>query len=664
MKTKLTELKKSVIIIDIETAAKYPNGDKISIQTHFEDYVEYARCKWFGAYSYLHDEYVEVLVAGNEQLIQDYIAQHDIIVGFNNEEFDYPILYNNNLIPRKRFLQVDCLITLGSATFFRHDGLPFKNRGGLMGYKFKKNSLKHMAEIMKLDSQKGDIDYNIFFQDVYTELETEEIKKYLRSDVEVTKQMFDALWDYWMPFTEFLDEANALKLTWIKSSIASLTYQCACNVMVVEPTYADKSEAPVEEMGGRVIDPKYEEAWNVWYVDFASLYPHIIAMFNLLSEKEVYAPSKVSSTQNEPYWFVDNATTTDEKYWHGNDMFKVKGYYNISKQHILGLDIAKKLKTRFDLKKSDPDNPMIYTLKIFLNSFYGAMRSIIFEKIHTENSGWDCCWIGQQIHEYVEKRLKDFGFETVGGFTDSLFIVLKHPEYNQTGLSVKEYLQSCLNDIVKEILANVPFPCDTFNIEIEKFMDYIMYPFDDQPIQDVNGNNLKNEKGRLIKERRGKRNNYLYISNGKVKLVGMPVMKDNATLLGQKIFEEKLKPLILEKTFAKFDKEIVNGFVSHYLSDITNVKLLAREFKVKPGNSYKPNKDGTPSTNIYAQISRGYFNGQDGVISLIKNKKIGNAGKTALYCSIEEAIENKLTVKDLDLTKLRNELEPFVKEEM
>ena len=90
------------------------------------------------------------------------------------------------------------------------------------------------------------------------------------------------------------------------------------------------------------------------------------------------------------------------------------------------------------------------------------------------------------------------------------------------------------------------------------------------------------------------------------------------------------------------------------------MQLISREFKIKPYDTYKIPKGQTEPSNIYAQISKGYFNKGSGVINLIKNKKIGNAGKGTLYCTVDEAIECKLTIEDLDLEKLYNELEPFI----
>lgn len=679
---KLEEIKSTVLVLDIETSGKYPDtGEEINIATNFEDYVKYAKTKWFGGYSYKHDKLIADLVSGNEDSIKNFIAEHDYIVGFNNEEFDTPILANNDLMPEGYKKQLDCLIILGSSSYKRHDGLPFKNRGQYMGFKFKKNSLKHMAEVMGLETQKGDIDYRIFHKDFYTDEEVAEIKKYLEADVMATKQMFDKLWEFYLPFTKFLTEADILNLSWIKSSIASLTYKAACKVLGVEDTYGDKPESSKEEMGGRVIEPLYEEARKVWYVDFTSLYPHMFCQFNLFNEV------KEELTDYE----LDQGLV-DGSIWHGNEMFQVKGYYWANEQHPLSKDIADKLKLRLEIKKQIKEtgvpNSLEYAIKIFLNSLYGAARSPIFEQIHTPNCGWDCCWLGQQIQMYTEKRMADFGFETIAGDTDSIFVVA-----NEDSNSNKEYVKSCLKTIVDEIKANVPFPAETYDIDIEAYLDYVMWPFSEQPIEwdgeeepladfllqhgfmakeslaiavhnkeNVQiGHNVKNLKNRLIKINRGKKKNYLYIYEKKgektIKIMGLPIKKDGATLLGPKLYEEVLKPLILENDRAKFPKEFIDNLLTDALKKSENLVLLAREYKVKPLVSYKN------ENQIQAQISAGYFNGQEGVISLIKNKKVGNAGKTAKYATVEEIIENNVSLKDLDLEKIYNELEPFVDNE-
>jgi hypothetical protein len=56
---RLEELKKSTVVLDIETSAQYPDGEVIDISTNFEDYVKFARVKWVGLYSYATGEYIE-----------------------------------------------------------------------------------------------------------------------------------------------------------------------------------------------------------------------------------------------------------------------------------------------------------------------------------------------------------------------------------------------------------------------------------------------------------------------------------------------------------------------------------------------------------------------------------------------------------------------------
>ena len=510
---------------------------------------------------------------------------------------------------------------------------------------------------MELETQKKEIDFHIFQKNTWSDDEIIEIKKYLKADVEITKQMFDKLWDFWMPFTDLLNVKSVLNLSWLRNSIASLTYKCACNHIGVTPTYSDKKNK-IESMGGRVLMPKYEEAKNIWYVDFSSLYPHILCMFNLLAE---------------------NINEENKYGWHGNDLFKVKGYYRNYEPCALNKYLQEKLEERINLKQTDPDNPMIYALKIFLNSYYGIVRSSIFEQVHTPNVGWDCCWLGQQINKLTEKMMKEFGFETIYGDTDSGFLIAKEERYNN-----KKYVRECLDKVINKINDNVPFPIKTFDIKIENYLDYIMFPFSEQDIIDtetkkqlyksiisgyeeklIEGKKyiVKEDSKEIIKKGRswvkklqGRKKNYLYIANNEIEIIGLPIKKANATNLGIKIYNEILKELILKENRAKFSREFIENIVNKYLKQNNIMQLISQEYKVKPFKTYKK------ENQIQAQISKGYFNNEVGVINLIKNNKVGKVGKGTLYCTVDEAISNSLNINDLNLDKLWNELNVFIDE--
>jgi len=103
----------------------------------------------------------------------------------------------------------------------------------------------------------------------------------------------------------------------------------------------------------------------------------------------------------------------------------------------------------------------------------------------------------------------------------------------------------------------------------------------------------KKEKNRLILERKGKKKNYLFVykdkEETKVKLVGLPIIKDNATKLGMKIYEEVLKSEIIKQNRAKFPKAFLEILINEYLKKPEILELMAIEYKVNMALSYKNN---------------------------------------------------------------------------
>ena len=69
------------------------------------------------------------------------------------------------------------------------------------------------------------------------------------------------------------------------------------------------------------------------------------------------------------------------------------------------------------------------------------------------------------------------GFERIYGDTDSCFVIAKDEKYNN-----REYVQECLDQIIEVINDSVPFPVPTFKIKIEHYLEYITFPFSEEPI--------------------------------------------------------------------------------------------------------------------------------------------------------------------------------------
>lgn len=644
-----------VLVFDIETSA-FKNGVPINIRTDFDSYVEHAKVKWVGAYSYKHNEYYDLNVYEDEEKIKELFKEHKTLVGFNSKAFDYPIMKNNGLLAHDYYTNLDLKIILAT-----DDYLPgFKERAKYMNVtlktvyvndkKYGANSLQGMAHAFMLETVKGDIDYKIFFKESWTFDESQEIKKYLRADVEVTKLLFEKTISFWEIFTDWLNEKDIKRWIWINSTIAVMAYFIFCKIKGVEPTFADvkKFKSP---MGGRAVEPTDDEIFNAEYLDEVSKYPNTYAEFNLLNEVDV---------TGKPQWKIDKLIDMGFLF-HGNEKFKVRGYYDIRKHGKVEENIVKLLRTRLTIKKIlknfyknnvrkiqvpyvledlittgelTDDNIRVlkgleYAIKIVLNAFYGLQRSPIFEQFYTPNSGYDCCWIGQQIHEYIHKRFEDKGFKVVGGFTDSWFIE------NKKGVN-KEEILDIANDCLIELKKYMPFPQDTHTIGYECHIDTIVYSYD-------------------AKKQEFKKNNYAFLSNDKIKIVGFPIMKNNASKLSILIFDKYLAKQAITNKRLKFKKSYVQSLIDIELND--NILLSAVTVRCNEAKKYKK------MSQLQAQISRSYLDGRSGVLDVIKNTKFGKVGIGEKYCTVEEAIEYGLEIKDLILDKVWNELEPFILKE-
>jgi len=649
----IKEMINECLVFDIETSS-HKNGVPINIKKDFKNYVENAIVKWVGCYSYKHNQYYNFNAITQHEEIVELFNEHSTYIGLNSEAFDTPVMKNNGFIDKKWFKQIDVQVILGKDGFKFH-----KNRASYMGVnlktvyindkKYGPNSLMSLAHHFKLPILKGDIDYEIFHKNSWDESETKDIIKYLEADVKVTKLLFDKLVEFWTIFTPWLYESDVKKWVWLRSSIASLTYCAACKVKNVEPSYGTASEDK-EDMGGRAIEPPQEESFNIHYLDEASKYPHTFAEFCLCSEVNVR-----TWTQTE----IDREIELGNL-WHGNDMFKVKGYYDISKQGTLEKDIINKLTTRFAIKKilkNIKDNKIMipipeelkgllhnnvvndsilatlnglqYAIKIFLNSLYGAIRSPIFEQINSEWAGYDCCWIGQQIHEYVEDFFAKKNYKIVGGFTDSWF-------FESIEGDSKESMEKLAEQVMNEIYDFMPYPAKSHTIEYETHLDYLLYNYD-------------KSAGRY------KKNNYAYVDGDKVKIVGFPIKKNNATRLSIKIFNEYLKPQGIKNKRLKFSKDYLQELITKELTN--DLTLVAVNVKCNPFETYKN------LGQLQAQVSKNYLDGLDGSVTLIKNTKYGKVGKGAKYCTVEEALERNFKIDDLVLTKVWNELQPFIEAE-
>jgi len=394
--------REDILIYDIET-------DGLNISE--------SKMKWFGGYSFLDKKYYLLDYTKREEII-NLIRRHSVLVGFNNKEFDNPILtkdYNKSLLYKN-------IIDLLEVSKKRLPSMNIKNSN------FK---LKTICDTLELDEfGKGDIDYNIFKKDNWTKKEQIEIKIYLKQDLVLTKKLFEWFQEQFAPLRKYLSDSDKNKLIDVKSSLASLSYKVIGNISGIKMEFEQKDNKPKLEKfeGGHHIEPRKKMVkGNIVSVDFVSAYPHAIMMNNLVSQTKEFA--KVEQALNK-----------------------------IFQERLIAKQNGDKVKSQ--------------AYKIVINSFYGILGNWRFKTLYNPKTAGTVTKTVRTWLKKLAKTIEENGFEVVYGFTDNVICVI--PEW-----SSKEELKIITDKFIKDIKSESKFPLESFKLEIEKevkfiwFVDYI-----------------------------------------------------------------------------------------------------------------------------------------------------------------------------------------------
>ncbi len=311
------------------------------------------------------------------------------------------------------------------------------------------------------------------------------------------------------------------------------------------------------------------------------------------------------------------ACCTKEEKWHGNEMFPITGNYC-----KVGLGkIENIIKSWYLLRKqykADKD-PREYYLKILINSVYGISGSPLFKSLYNHNSASDCTLISRECLKYARKILVKNGYNVLYSDTDSVYLKDLWDD--------KRRLLKIKDEIVRELKKNLPFPAKTFDMDIDAEIKHI-YFF------------KKNE--RYLKK------HYIYVTNkDKVKVVGLPMIKNDSSRLGYQIFKQHMIEGVKTGKL-RFDYNEVEQWVKQEIE--SNIDIITRTFRVWDTDQYKT------THNIQAQISKRYG---PGVHKLIPNRYYG-VGKKVHYCTIPEFKQQGLLYSAIILNKLWSELAPFL----
>jgi len=567
------------------------------IETNSLD-IDKAKVKWFGAYSFLYNKFF--IIPFNKEKIQKILSKHRVFVGFNNKGFDNPILENNGCGIGNYKIIIDLFemsAPKGNSDYNKY----FKNKLKQMGVDINKFSLKNIIEVLKLDkTNKGDIDYKIFQKNKLSEKEILDIKKYLKQDVVLTKKLFEWYEEQFKPLKELLNFKDQKNYKHLTSSLSSLAYMIMCNKSGLELEWGEREEGVARKSfaGGHHIEPRWKKIkGNIVNIDFTSAYPHALMMGNL------YSPEKEG--------------------WNGKPYFNIEGTYNKTEMGKIEKSLQEMFMLRLKAKKSK-DKIKSQAYKICINSLYGLTGNPIFKTFYNPTTASDCTHIVRTWLKKIAKKLEEDGFKILYGFTDNLIVEIPN---NLT----EEYLMDVVRTFIEEVKSNMPFPLETFNMELDTRMKFIWFVA---------------------------KNCYLWVTDKDEVKYKSTLLNKNTPKVIMQVFNEYMKPKIIEKLDVNFSKkELLEQIITILEKDIS---FSGEEYKVGDLTSYKV------KTSLQYQISEKYGKGSHFLIPNTAMVGIGKSkgtkkNKPIRYCTVKEYNNNKLKIKDIELKRVLQHIKPFIK---
>lgn len=551
-------------------------------------------------------------------ILRKAIKGADIVVTFNGTNFDVPVLMN----PENRLFKY---ITTISGKHFDLQEIVVKREDVLQLGLGIMPSLDKVCDALHLRRKQQDFDYTVL-QKSKSQMTDEEIamvEEYLTQDINITWDLYEYLERMFNPLAEFLPDQDVKRKTYIKSSTPAVAYKVICNLTGIPTTYSQTDEDDDSTYkGGAVVGPYAESAEGmVRCVDYTSAYPHAYMQANL------YTRCKFCTEECE--YRYNGGTTPDGvelklqgNYCTKNGMGKKERV--IQKLFLMRLDAKMQIKmfktienpTQEEIDQNDYLERLQYALKIVINILYGISGNPRFLQTYNEDTAADCTKICRfnlhYMHDFLEKK----GHKKLYGDTDSCYIHITQEGFTD------EMLQEQLDELIGNLKSIMPFPQETFNIDIEDPIKFVQYFYKDDGT------------GLMV----GKKKQYvLLLDDGTVKAKGLAVIKRDSAKIAQMIWNGKIKDYIRENYSAKVPPSMIEMWISDLVAE--DMKNAAKMFKVKELDTYK----GTRS--IQAQISMALGPGEHW---LVKNKRNVGIGKNTKYATMDEA--KNFTIDDLDLS--------------
>jgi DNA polymerase I len=388
-----------------------------------------------------------------DELIQELLEillEYPIILTFNGDDFDLRYIYNRAIrlgIPRQ---QIPIILQERSTRLYQgiHIDLYrfFFNRS-IQIYAF---SQKYSA--LTLDSVANALlnEGKIKLETPISELNYSELIEYCLQDAEVTLRLTSFDDELVMKLIQIMMRITAMPMedltrqgvsSWIRNLMYNehrrLNYLIPNSQNILDAKGEATSAATIKGKkfkGGIVVDPKPGVHFHVAVLDFASLYPSIIKVYNLSYETVLcsHDTCRNNTIPTLPHWICKERKGLSSLIIGSLRDVRVKLYKKLAK------------KQNIDTSLQNLYNVIQLTLKVLLNASYGVMGAESFN-LYCPPLAEAVTAIGRYAITETVKKAESIGIEVLYGDTDSVF--LKAPTTQQ----INELVQWSENELGMEL---------------------------------------------------------------------------------------------------------------------------------------------------------------------------------------------------------------------
>lgn len=292
--------------------------------------------------------------------------------------------------------------------------------------------------------------------------------------------------------------------------------------------------------GAYVVEPEKGFHNNVLVFDFKSLYPSIIMTFNI--DPFTYSSNGSIKAPNNASFVREQGILPKLIHWLYTERNKVS-------------------------KKEDPVKN--HTLKIIMNSFYGAMGSPK-SRFYNMEVAEAITTFSHYFIKLMKKYFEEKGYDVIYGDTDSLFVKVNNKEAIKEGEKLNKKANEYLDDYIKK---NYKLE-NKLKLEFEKCFTKFFIA----------------SKKRYV----GK------TSKGEISFTGLEAIRSDWTELSQEFQKE-----FIEKAFKEASKEELIEFIKGYIENLRagkyDNKLVYKKKITKPLNEYI--KTTPPHVKAARQVS-------------------------------------------------------------